>query len=136
MTTLERIVCLIGIALWLVVILLVTGCAFAPSDAVQFDPPAVYRTTWESAEACTGVHKRYERIVFWRVPAMFESPAGEAVGWTDYPNIYIAEDYLDHPMVVKHEMIHALGYSGHPPVFETCRATWATWTNGGSLVGR
>jgi hypothetical protein len=39
----------------------------------------------------------------------------------------LADRYVEHPMVVKPEMIHALGVKDHParPFADPCHATWA-----------
>jgi hypothetical protein len=44
--------------------------------------------------------------------------------------ILLVERYVERPMVVKHEMIHALGVKDHParPFADPCHATWATYT--------
>ena len=112
--------------------LLVAACAFEPPGATPFDPPATYRGLWDSAQSCTGRRGAYTGLRFFIVPGRsFPTPESErAVGHTDGQTIYIAEDWADHPMVVKHEMIHALGFgSSHPRVpFETpCGATWETY---------
>jgi hypothetical protein len=118
------ILCLVWLALWVVVM---PGCAFEPEHAVPFPPPAEYRAIWGSAKDCTGRRGDFDRLRFYVVPETFKFDDAEAVGYTNGRDIYLTDEYRDHPMVVKHEMIHALGYSGHPPVFETCRATWASW---------
>jgi hypothetical protein len=65
----------------------------------------------------------------------FETPAGEKVGmWEKSGNttrIIIAGRYLDHEMVVRHEMLHhLLDREGHPQEFfaARCHLTWDTWT--------
>jgi hypothetical protein len=56
--------------------------------------------------------------------------------WTrqgDREWIVIAGNYLQHEMVVRHEMLHSLiGSHGHPDQFfgTRCRLTWETWAAG------
>lgn len=109
---------------------LLFACAFEPEGAIPYVPPPEYRVTWDSAQACTGRHRDYSRLRFWVVPGDGFYRGDEALaGYTRFPNIYIAEGYLDHPMVVKHEMIHALGVNGHPrvPFADPCHATWESY---------
>ena len=109
--------------------LLFAACAFAPEEAVPFTPPPEYRTIWDSAQACSGRHGDYDRLVFMLVPDAFDCPSGTCAGHTTGKTIYLAAGYTDHPMVVKHEMIHALGVSSHPyhPFVDPCHATWESY---------
>ena len=117
--------------------LLLAGCAFAPEDAQPFTPPAVYRAVWDSAQACTGRRGDFGQLRFFLVPGpYFDGPKGEPdAGYTVGHDIYLAEAYLMHPMVVKHEMIHALGVHKHPtrPFDEPCHARWESYEGHGSL---
>jgi hypothetical protein len=125
----------INLGLLVAVIILaamITGCAaFMPEDATPFPPPESYRRVWIEAMACTGKIKPMDDITFYMVPGEnFETPRiDKAAGMSEHSRIFIAEKYLGHPMVVKHEMIHALIGSGHPdvPFKMPCRATWDTW---------
>jgi hypothetical protein len=125
----------INLGLLVAVIILtamITGCsAFMPDEATPFSPPESYRRVWIAAMACTGEIGDMDRITFYKMPGHdFKHPANDhAVGAGYRDRIFIAEASLDHPMVVKHEMIHALIGAGHPRVpFEApCRATWETW---------
>jgi hypothetical protein len=102
-----------------------------PNGATPMTPPESYRKVWIEAMACTGKIGDFNRISFWSVPGEnFETPRiDKAAGMTEHQRIFIAEKYLGHPMVVKHEMIHALIGSGHPevPFKVPCKATWDTW---------
>ncbi len=120
------------------VLLLVAGCGgedpFAPGTAggVRFDPPPSYREEWARAEACTGRSGDFDRIRWWVIPGVraFDSPTeGWADGLYTVPDqITLAGGALPVAHIVRHEMIHALtGYLDHPPVFEACRATWASY---------
>ena len=46
--------------------------------------------------------------------------------------IIIAGNYVNHEMVVRHEMLHSLiGERGHPTEFfeQRCQLTWETWNS-------
>ena len=111
--------------LYLVTLLALAACNLAPEDAVPYTPPASYRVLWDSAQACTGRSGDYDELRFFTTPghAIDGSYAAKTFGTT----IYIAEDWVASDLVVKHEMIHALGVSGHPyhPFDDPCRAMWA-----------
>jgi hypothetical protein len=107
-----------------------SGCAFEPEGGVPFDPPPSYREMWARAEACSGRTRAIELVRFYRLPGHdFETPDGDAAGYGGSGEVWLAQDFLDHPMVVRHEMIHALGVGGHPshPFVDPCRATWSSW---------
>jgi hypothetical protein len=123
----ERLVWFVGI-----MAMLLTGCSsFMPEDATTFPPPDSYRRVWIEAMACTGKIKNFDAITFYMVPGeTFYHPDDDHAAGAGYDNkIFLAEAYLDHPMVVKHEMIHILRGSGHPdtPFKTPCKATWDTW---------
>ena len=124
--------------------LLLAGCnsilgSFAPGDAAEFTPPASYRAMWDSAQACTGRRGDFAKLRFYVVPGREVDPAATArtKPWAliaaGGATIVIAEDYRLHPMVVKHEMIHALGvgFDGPPhpahPFVDPCHATWRSF---------
>ncbi len=124
---------------WLPPILLLlclpaAGCQrFAPEEATRFTPPAEYATWWAATEGCSGRHGSMARVNWFKVPGEgFACPTGTCVGrWEDNHTIYVAEAWLDHEMVVRHEMLHdLLGVDGHPdpPFGSPCPLTWATWT--------
>lgn len=114
----------------LVGFLVLAGCAaFEPTGRQPFDPPASYRVMWDSVSACTGVpHYNFERLHFYVVPGVWNFPTPHeqhAAGYTQGQDITIAEYYLYNPIVVKHEMIHALiGRGDHPyiPFVMPCAA--------------
>lgn len=124
----------------LLLVLLLAACrdGFAPGDlgAVRFTAPPSYRLMWERAQACSGRSGDFERLTWWVVPGAttFDYAEGEprADGLTHLPSgaITLAGAVLAHPMVVRHEMLHALGYGrDHPavPFRDPCRATWGSW---------
>lgn len=116
----------------LILLPLLFGCdTFAVRDAHVIQPPALYHEMWDSAQVCTGRRGRFSDLTFF-VAEELES-RGEILAGHYEPGekvIYLLEGWENHPMVVKHEMIHALGvYPGHPAVpFESpCKATWETY---------
>jgi hypothetical protein len=99
--------------------------------------PAAYRAWWARTERCAGRVAPLERIEWYVVPGAesFETAVGPRVGmWSQSAEgmrIVIAEHYLHHEMVVRHEMLHALLRQGDHPgeYFESrCRLTWETWS--------
>lgn len=121
-------------ALLVCALLVESGCGrFAPEEAERFTPPAAYRAWWESTEQCSGRAADFGRVAWFKVPGeRFACPDGDCVGrWEDNHTIYIAEAWLDHEMVVRHEMLHdLLGQTGHPdpPFGDPCPVTWSTWS--------
>ena len=118
------------------------GCnRFAPDEYYPIDPPAAYRTWWASTEGCSGLSGNYDRIKFFAVPGYaFDCPSGRCVGhWESSHRIYVAEEWLDHEMVIRHEMLHDLvGHDGHPnpPFGQGCPLTWGTWPNAAGVPVR
>lgn len=120
---------------------LVMGCvtepdADLPEGAVAMQASEQYRSWWGETEACSRLSGSFSRIEWYVVPgvASFPTDEGEKVGIRiqsgDRTRIVLAETYAAHPMVVRHEMLHALlQRSGHPvEYFETrCRLTWQLW---------
>jgi hypothetical protein len=125
----------------LLAVLLLAACGpdgFEPGGdlgALRFDPPPSYREMWTRAQACSGVRGHFDRIRWWVVPGVdaFEYNADEPYAdglWDSDGNITLAGGVLSHPMVVRHEMLHALGFGlDHPavPFRDPCRATWDSW---------
>lgn len=115
---------------------LLGGCSrFAPEDAERIEPPEIYRAWWSRTEQCSGRTGRMTRIQWFKVPGHgFACPTGTCAGrWEDNHSIYIAEDWLEHEMVVRHEMLHELlNVPGHPdpPFGDPCPLTWSTWSGG------
>lgn len=69
----------------------------------------------------------FRRLRFFSTPnETFYRDGEHLAGWSDGNRIVISDKYLDHPMVVLHEMLHTFGYGDdpHPPVFDECGATW------------
>jgi hypothetical protein len=111
---------------------LVGACGFDPAGSQPWEPPAVYREWWASTEACSGLSGSFDRIEWLVVPGeSFECASGQCVGhWGPGDKIFVAGDWTEHEMVVRHEMLHALmRRSGHPnpPFGNGCPLTWDTW---------
>jgi hypothetical protein len=122
-------------------VLMLTACGpdgFEPGSdlgALRFDPPPSYREMWTLAEACSGRRGAFERIRWWVVPGVEtfeyspEKPYADGL-WSSDGDLTLAGGALSHPMVVRHEMLHALGFGDdHPsvPFADPCRATWESW---------
>jgi hypothetical protein len=93
-----------------------------PSDAERFAPPSAYAQWWAITEACSGIVRPLEAVEFYRVPhASVHTPDdGDVAGyWSSASNrIVLAEPYVDHGRIVRHEMLHALVRGGgHPPAY-------------------
>jgi hypothetical protein len=123
--------------------LLLSGCdgGFDPAElgAVRFTPPPSYREMWARAEECTGREGDFDGITWWVVPGVetfdYEAGAPDANGFYDGDThaITLAGSALAHPMVVRHEMLHALGFGAEhpdPPFRAPCRATQGSWDAG------
>jgi hypothetical protein len=110
-----------------------SGCGFDVEGESAYPPPDQYRIWWEKTQACSGLSGDFDRVRWEVVPGQsFRCGGGQCAGhWQSDHHIFIASDYTDHEMVVRHEMLHDLiGHSGHPnpPFGEGCPLTWATWT--------
>ena len=115
-----------------------SACGFDPAGSQAWEPPEVYRTWWTATEACSGLSGSFDRIEWMIVPGeSFDCDSGQCVGhWTRDHKIYIASNWKDHEMVVRHEMLHELmRRSGHPnpPFGQGCPLTWDTWLTSPAL---
>ena len=94
------------------------GSPTRPPNAEPFTPPAVYVRWWQMTEQCSGVSGKLDAIQWFRTPGSELIHNGESVTayWSKRDNlIVIAEDYVRHGLVVRHEMLHALlGSVRHP----------------------
>ena len=85
-----------------------------PDGAEQFTPPAEYQAWWVSTEGCSAISGNFSRIKWYVVPGVstFATEEGEKVGIRiksgDDVSIVVAGNYVEHEMVVRHEMLHAL----------------------------
>jgi hypothetical protein len=125
-------------------ILVFGGCSsLAPTDealprgALPLAAPATYRTWFERTEACSDLRGRFEQIHWYVVPEVetFATAAGPKVGMWEKSagtaRIIVAGRYVDHEMVVRHEMLHhLLDREGHPAEYfvQRCRLTWDSWS--------
>ena len=117
---------------WIPILLLV-GCldAFSPAGAVQWMPPAIYRTWWAAIESCAGIQADFDRVEWYVVPgSSYSCPAyeGQCEGWWQPPHtIYMAQDQTNNRVLAEHEMLHDLLQRGdHPPVFAACNVSTQT----------
>ena len=126
---------------------LVSSCATLspgeslPTGAQPVEAPVEYAAWWSATESCSQLSGSYDRVEWYVVPGVssFPTEVGEKVGlWIrsgSRRQIVIAERYLEHEMVVRHEMLHdLLSREGHPePYFaERCHLTWETWAESGT----
>ena len=99
-----------------------------PKDSEAFTPPEIYETWWSETSECSQMRWRDFATISWRrvegdgwredggkerfILALYEPPG----------TIYIGSTWLREPIIVKHEMLHALGFGrDHPsPPFGTC----------------
>jgi len=117
------------------------GCTTEPASALpdgaqEFVPPTAYQVWWASTEGCSGIRGTLGRIKWYVVPGVstFPTAEGEKVGIRiktgDEVRIVLAGNYVEHEMVVRHEMLHALlNRAGHPAEYfqDRCHLTWETW---------
>jgi len=103
----------------------------APFGAIRFEPEPWYRLLYDNAKACVIAAGRtpregseYEPII-WLEVAHKRAPGW--VGLWSWPNrIYLDEQYVMHPYVVRHELTHHLLGGGflddahQDPVFKAC----------------
>jgi len=87
-----------------------------PPSAVPLGSPGFYPEWWAEVAACSGVTDppSYDDITWWLVPGGdWYVPAYDAyVAALWFPrNIYIGEGFEYRADVVKHEMLHELGFS-------------------------
>jgi hypothetical protein len=120
------------------------GCSsLAPADealpdgAMPIAAPAAYRAWFDRTESCSNLRGRFDQIQWYVVPAVetFPTAAGPKVGMWEKSGgsarVIIAGRYVDHEMVVRHEMLHhLLDREGHPAEYfvQRCRLTWDTWS--------
>ncbi len=123
---------------------LIGGCsAFSPSlalpaGAVQIAARPEFSAWFDRTESCSGIRGQVHQIQWFVVPGAetFETGEGAKVGMWErngsVTRIIIAGRYLDHEMVVRHEILHhLLDREGHPPEFfaTRCQLTWETWAS-------
>jgi hypothetical protein len=115
------------------------GCGFDPAGEQPMIAPDIYRTWWDKTEACSGLTGDFDRVEWLVVPGHgFACSSGQCAGhWETDHRIFIASDWEQNELVVRHEMLHdLLGRPGHPspPFGQGCPLTWATWTGHDSTL--
>jgi hypothetical protein len=112
-----------------IVLLFGVGCGSdvtdpLPKGAIAMDPPPViYGVYWGEISGCTGLGVSMDGIRFYYVPGdggFSSGSSADVVGvWQPGNNsITLAEYVKDNPLVVRHEMLHAiLRRTDHPPEY-------------------
>lgn len=112
-----------------------------PIGAVLLATPAVYREWHLKTESCSGLSGHFSAVEWYVVPGVssFATAKGPQAGmWAlqgGTHRIIVAGKYLDHEMVIRHEILHALlARAGHPPEYfvTRCNLTWESW--GGAIA--
>lgn len=127
----------------LVGVLSAAGCGgFEPTEpelpalAVRIEAPAKFQEWHAATEACSGLVSSFQAVEWYVVPDAdtFVADGAARVGmWQRVggrSQIIIAGNYLDHEMVVSHEILHhLLGREGHPSdlFVNRCQLTWDSW---------
>jgi hypothetical protein len=118
---------------------LLAACGFDPAGSQPWEPPGIYREWWAATEACSGLSGDFDRVEWMVVPGeSFDCASGQCVGhWDPDHRIWLADEWKQHEMVVRHEMLHDLmRRSGHPdpPFGNGCPLTWETWLTRPSMA--
>ena len=113
-------------------LLAVAACGFEPAGDTPLKPPSLYREWWARTEACSGRTGDFDRVSWFVVDGPgFACPGGVCAGhWESTHRIFLAGDYRQNELVVRHEMLHELlGRPGHPdpPFGAECPLTWSSW---------
>jgi hypothetical protein len=108
----------------LIALMLAGACSSAtdslPHGALPLDPPVIFTTWWEEVEGCSGTTADFAAVRWYYVPGEGGFPAGssaDVVGvWRPANNsITLAQYVIANPLVVRHEMLHAiLQRTDHP----------------------
>ncbi|MDB4915450.1 MAG: hypothetical protein JWM95_3094 [Gemmatimonadetes bacterium] len=98
-----------------------TAVAPLPEESRQFTPPPQYALWWKMAEACSGRQRDFNSVKWYRhadfVPTAPSTGDGAVQGEYFYGlnSVVITDNSINNPMVVRHEMLHALiDQKGHP----------------------
>ncbi|MCG8469118.1 MAG: hypothetical protein MJB57_13085 [Gemmatimonadetes bacterium] len=134
-----------GRYLALAVAAVTTGCEGSPFldpeaslepslERKELLPDLQYRVWWDELQACAGTSGDFARLRFYEVvsPLFFEEtqfPCGQGFFcngmWEAPHDIILAPAFTRSERLVKHEMLHdLLATVEHPPVFDTCDASW------------
>jgi hypothetical protein len=117
---------------------LTTGIACSspvePRNGMRFTPPSWYRALYAHDVQCSRRARPFEELTWYWVPGTDFTYDGHVdVGLTngEAGRIYLSEAYIANPLVIRHEMLHALlrNEGGHPPVyFEVhCPLMWSNY---------
>lgn len=107
-----------------------------PAGAVRFSPPSWYQDMYKHDLECSnlsGYHRQYDDIKwYWISGESFKSLDNSvAAGEEGSENIVIAGNYLAHPMVIRHEIMHYLLEPAHshiPKYFDgECLLLWKNY---------
>lgn len=120
--------------------MLLAACGFEPAGDAPITPPSWFRDWWSKTEACSGRTGDFDRVKWFVVEGPgFKCPGGTCAGhWESSHEIFLAGDYRNNELVVRHEMLHELlGRPGHPdpPFGEGCPLTWSTWNADRAALG-
>jgi hypothetical protein len=104
-----------------------------PAHAIRFTPPGWYRALYEHDVRCSGRTRPFDALQWYWVPgAGFSYDGQRDAGLTESSpgRIFIAETFLSSPMVLRHEMLHAIlrRAKGHPPAYFNVRCP-LMWSN-------
>jgi hypothetical protein len=92
-----------------------------PESAVEFNPPAYFRTWWQVVEECSGGRASYDEVSWYTAPHSDLLVRGEPAwgAWFAQGNrIALANGTTGVPPLVRHEMLHAiLRVADHPAAY-------------------
>ena len=100
----------------LTLVLLVACSSPVASSATRVEPLPQYAQWWTEVQMCSGKDGVFPLIRWWSMPGsqwVDEERGRPVVGWASGNDIIIAEAFLSTGWVVKHEMLHVLGFR-HP----------------------
>lgn len=109
-----------------------------PELSVRIEAPASFRGWHAATQACSGLVNDFQAVEWYVVPGVdqFVVDGAPRVGlWQQVDGksqIVIAGNYVNHEMVVSHEILHhLLGREGHPSELfvERCQLTWESWAS-------
>ena len=89
-----------------------------PASAERFAPPAHFQTWWQVVEACSGRTAPLRDVLWYAVPPFQLQIDGESAygAWFARSNrIALIQDVMGDPVVVRHEMLHAILRDGDHP---------------------
>ena len=106
----------------LILALVFLACTAGPTFAQapeRFEPLPFYTTWWAEVQKCSGRTGRMSRVRWYEVPqgpwADPTYPGLVLYGITNGNDVYIAGGQLTQSWIVKHEMLHILGFHHEDP---------------------